>query len=260
MNTAIATRPTSAPVAPDPLVNDMSALTTKPLPDEARNKKRADMFLALVNGMSVETQEEYDEATSELRNLKATWDSMEADRTSFTGPLNTLLDRLNARFQPYLKTLKSAETIIKDKMAGFLTAQQAKAAKAQAEAEEQARVERERIEAQAAALRAQGGSAKARAAAEEQAQALEQAAAVTIAQPVSVAPVSKGAGISTSSSATYELTDMLALVKHIAEKRPDLVVLLKLDEVKTRAMVKMMGTNTDLPGLRVFKKTGITVR
>lgn len=259
MNHAVATRPT-ATVAVDPLVGDLSALTTKPLPDEARNKKRADMFLALVNGMSVETQEEYDEATSEVRNLKTTWDAMEADRTSFTGPLNLLLDRFNARFQPYLKVLKSAEVIIKAKMATFLTSQQRKADEAHAAAEGQAQAERERIEAQAAELRAKGGTAKARAAAEEQAQALEQAAAVTIAQPVSVAPVSKGAGISTSSTATFELTDMLALVKFIAEKRPDLVVLLKLDEVKTRAMVKMMGTNTDVPGLRVFSKTGITVR
>lgn len=246
----------------DTLELEMTTVLARTPPDEARNARRAAMFLSVVTDMTVETQSDYDAATDELRGVKQAWETMEADRLSFTTPLNDVLGRLNARFQPYLKTLKAAEAIIKGKMGAFLALQQRRVNEQHAAAEREAAAQRQQLEAQAAALRAQAQSqgVDERLRTEQQAAALEQSAAVAIAQPVSVAPVSKGVGISTSSTATFELVDMLALVKHIATARPDLVVLLKLDEVKVRAMVKMMGMNTTIPGLRVFERTNLTVR
>lgn len=231
-------------------------------PDEARNAKRAAMYMTLLSDMRVDTQPDYDLANSELRGVKAAWETMEADRLSFTEPLNGVLGKINARFQPYLKTLKAAEGIIKEKMGAYLAAQQRRITDERAAAERAVAAQREQIEAQAAALRAQAQTqdAEARLQTEAQAQALEQTAAVVIAQPATLATVQKGAGISTTSTASYEVIDFLASVKHIANTRPDLIVLLKFDEPKVRAMVKMMGAHTAFPGLRVFEKTGISVR
>lgn len=303
------------------------AAVSKLPPDEARNKRRAEAMLALANSMDVKTQEDYDLAASELRTIIDMHAALDTERKSFTEPLNDVLTKLNAKFQPYLKALRGdgkkdsvhAEGIIKAKMSAFLVEQQRLADVARREAEALAKAERDRLEAEARALRekaeaearetarieaervAKAAAAqkliddaaaelkgKARKAAEEQArvlreaeearqaeanriaaeqaeqrereaQALETTAAVTIAQPAVVA-VQKGRGISTPKTVDFELTSMLELVKHIATARPDLIVLLDLNETKMRALVKMMGMGTDLPGVRVFEKHGITVR
>jgi len=303
------------------------AAVSKTPPDELANKKRADSFLALADQLTIESQDDYEFAAGELRTVKILWDTMEKERTSFTKPLNDVLDKLNARFQPYLKALCGdgkrgtvcAESIIKGKMAVYLEKEAARAREAQRLAEEAAAAERRRLEAEAAAerqraaaaaaeiarqereraeaarkeqarldaLAASAKSAKAReaaaAAAEEQrlrdaaaseaaaaeaehareqaeqrAQAIETTAAVMIA-PVAVAPV-KTAGISAAKPVEFEVVDMLALVQHIATKRPDLVVLLTVETTKLRALVKMMGLKTDMPGVRVFEATQIRVR
>lgn len=133
----------------------------------------------------------------------------------------------------------------------------ARSKKAQREATE--RAEAARLENARRAAEAEARAAEAAQHAEEQAQATELAAAVVIAQPVAV-PVTKAAGIVTTKSFDFEVTDLLALAKHVVEKRPDLVVLLATDAVKIRAHVKTFGENAALPGLRVFVKSGITVR
>jgi septal ring factor EnvC (AmiA/AmiB activator) len=237
-------------------------IVLKPLPDDARSAKRAAMFLALVTDMTVETRDDYDQAVDELRNVKEAWNTMEAERTSWTAPLNTYLDRLNAKFQPYLKTLKSAETIIKDKIAGFLTKEGAHTTELRIAAQTVATATRQDLEAQAEALRAKADTTKNAAARDDllnQAAALEQTAMVVIAQPVPVA-IQAANGITPSKGVGFELVSMLELITHIVNKRPDLVVLLKLDDVKVRAMVKMLGLATDLPGIRVTARTNISVR
>ena len=60
----------------------------------------------------------------------------------------------------------------------------------------------------------------------------------------------KAAGISTSSKVTFQVTDLLALVKHVAEN-PSLINLVAADEVRLRAYVKGLGTACNLPGVRV---------
>lgn len=72
------------------------------------------------------------------------------------------------------------------------------------------------------------------------------------------APV-KAAGVSKSVTYDYELLDMAKLVKHIAEN-PALVGLLMLDSTKTRAYVRSLGANANLPGVRVFTKGTISSR
>lgn len=260
------------------------AAVSKKGPDEQRTKRKADALVELANSMEVKTQADYDLATGELRTIIEFHAELEAERTGFTGPLNAILDKMNARFQPYLKALRgdgkkgsvSAESIIKGKMIAFLGEQERLAADARRKAEADAQAERNRqaeiaaeqrriaeaAEAEAAAARGKKAKAEAEARAEaarRSAAAAETTAAVVIAQPVAVA-VSRGRGISTPKGWDFEVENKLALAEHIVKFRPDLIVLFEVDAEKMRMHVKMQGAATMLPGVRVFEKTGITVR
>jgi len=240
---------------------DIGTALGKPLPTDAANARKANACLTLVESMVVESQMDYDMALDEVKDLKAAWQAMEDDRTSFTVPLNLILDKINGRFQPHLKTLKAAETIIKAKMTGFLDRQAALQAEAVALAEKAAAAERERAQAEAMKLREQAAAMDPESAArvEEQASALEQTAAVVIAQPAFTAP-SRGKGVSTPKTLDYEVEDKLALLKFIVNERPDLVVLVAIDDKPMKGFIKMMGLLTKLPGIKVFPKTGLTIR
>ncbi len=123
-------------------------------------------------------------------------------------------------------------------------------AEATRKAEEAGRLAREREEIAAAESRR-----LAELAAQETAQAAESLRNVAA---VIVAPVAETKvqvkGISTAKTFDFEVTDLLALVKHIAE-HPDHINLLRADDVKLRGLVKSLGLNTKLPGVRVFEKS-----
>ena len=155
--------------------NIFAPIATMVAPDSTRIAKRANSFLRMVESMTVDTEDDYKLAHTELTGIKDAWKAMEADRTGFTSPLNAILDKLNARFQPHLKTLKAAETIIKNKMLGYTAAQEKIAADRRREAEALAAAERQRLEAEARAIQE-------RAEAERQALARAEAERVAAAQ------------------------------------------------------------------------------
>lgn len=296
--------------------NLFSPLASLTPPDESRIQRRAQSFLAMVNSMSVDSDQDYELAAGELKGIKTAWSTMETDRTSFTGPLNKILDALNARFQPHLKTLKAAEQIIKDKMLGYTTAQERIAAEARRKAEALAQAERDRLAAEARAIQ-QAADAEARRVAEIEAQrvavataetarlakiaddaaaagnveaarladeaaakqrkaaaeaeaiaeaertsaqqaaalevaAIQNVAAVIVAPTTTAAPV-KVAGVSMSKSFDYEVEDMVRIIQHIAAN-PEFASLLMLDSTKIRALVRSLGMNTKIDGLRVIEK------
>lgn len=95
-------------------------------------------------------------------------------------------------------------------------------------------------------------------AAQSQAEVMRLTAAVTSAPAVYVAPA-KAAGISSSKTVDFEVTNLHALVKHIAE-HPELINLLMADSTKLRAYVRGLGMNTKLPGVNVFEKRTMSAR
>lgn len=129
------------------------ATVSKKGPDEARTARKAQALVALAESMEVKTQEDYDLAIGELRTIVAFHAELEEERVGFTGPLNALLTKMNARFQPYLKALRgdgkkdtvSAESIIKGKCNAFLAEQQRKADEERRRAEAVAAAERKRL-------------------------------------------------------------------------------------------------------------------
>lgn len=141
------------------------------------------------------------------------------------------------------------------------------AAKAQAQAQAAAEAAQAAGDAQAAAAaqreaQAQAQTAQLAQAATQRAQA-EAATATTTAQlvvaaPV-VAPVAKTAGISTAKKLDFEVVDLHALVKHIAQ-HPELLSLLSPDSVRLRAYVRGLGTACALPGVRVVETAVMSAR
>lgn len=297
-------------------------------PDEAKNKAKADALVKLAQGIQIHSPEDYEFAANELRGIIAFHGALEEERVGFTQPLNDVLRKLNARFQPYLKALRgdgtkgcvSAESIIKDKLSAYTDEQERIAAEARRKAEQEAQAERDRIAAEAEAVRkkaeeerlaaeraeqkrlaeaaaaqkalddaaASARSAKARKEAaekaeaqrienerlaaeqaeqrrlasekaEQEASALETTAAVITAQPVA-APVVRVTGISKRTVIDCEVTDKAALMNHILTVRPDLLELVTFDDAKLKAIARIAGTRTAIPGLRVFDKASLAVR
>lgn len=119
------------------------------------------------------------------------------------------------------------------------------ARKAQADAEAAAQAQ---ALAQAATQRAQAQAAQAATAAQ-----------IVTAPVVHIAPPPKAAGISTSSKLDFEVTNLLALVQHIAA-HPELIALLRTDEVRLRGYVKGLGAACSLPGVRVVSMQTMSAR
>jgi colicin import membrane protein len=254
--------------------------------------QRAQRALANAKDFTVDSQELLDAAGDDLRAVKTLAAQVEEQRTSITVPLNTALKAVNDLFRPAKTYLDEAERVLKGAMVTYTDEQARIAREARQRAEEEARKERERLDAErreqerlarvaaeqaaaaqreaaeatargdaaaaAAAEEAQRKASAAAAAAEAQAQAAEVTAAV-VAVPPAAEPARKVAGISTSKTVDFEVNDLHALVKHIAE-HPELLTLVTADAVKLRAYVRSMGLNTKLPGVRVFDKTVMAAR
>ncbi|MCU0776028.1 MAG: hypothetical protein MUC74_16590, partial [Ideonella sp.] len=231
----------------------------------------------------------YQMAVDELQAVKRRQKELEGQRTGIVGPLNTAVKAINALFAGPMQLLEQAEQILKTRMLSYQELQAAAAEAARREAEARAEAERRRIEAEAAeaARIAAEHAAAAKAAAAQgdmQAAAVSQAAAeraaaeaqtaVDTAQMVVAAPVMapavtpvKARGISTSSKLDFEVQDLAKLVAFIATgdgdkplARPDLLGLVVADSVKLRAMVKALGAQANLPGVRVFEAKVMSAR
>ena len=260
----------------DTILAPVAALT---LPDAAALTGRAQQALAFIDGFVVDSDETFALAGDELKAIKARANALEEQRTGITGPINKALKAINDLFRGPAQLLERAEAALKGKMLTYQQAQEAKAAELRRQAEEAARAERRRLEEEAAARQREAeaqaaAAAAAQAAGDAQAAQLataaaqraqsEAAAAATVAQvltapvlPVAAAP--KVSGISTSTRLDFEVVDLHALVRHIAE-HPELLNLVLADTVRLRNYVKGLGTACKLPGVRVFEQRGMSAR
>lgn len=244
----------------------IAALT---LPDSGALTDRARAQLAFIEEFQVDSPEQYQLAAEELQAIKRRAAAHEAQRTGITGPINKALAAINALFKPPADLLAQGEAILKRKMLAWTNEQERLAAEERARAEAVAAAERRRLEEEAAAAtreaQAQAAAAAAAAAAgDQQAAALAQAAvqraqaeaatAATTAQlvtaPITTIAPTKVAGISTRDKIDFEVTNLVDLIKHIAA-HPELISLVRADEVKLRAYVKSLGTACNLPGVKV---------
>lgn len=258
--------------------NILAPVAALTLPDPAGLTNKAQNVLSFVQAYEINDDESYGFAAEELTSIKTRLNQLEKQRTAITGPLNAATKAVNDLFRGPTALLTTAESGIKSKMLGWQAKVEAAAAEERRKAEAAAAAERQRLEADAAArqaeAQAQAQAAQAAAAAgDAQAAALAQAAsqraqdeataAATTAQvitaPVAQIVAPKATGISTSTKVDFEVSDLLALVKHVAE-HPELLSLLVADSVKLRAYVRGLGMNCKLPGVRVFENKVMSAR
>lgn len=218
-------------------------------------------------------------ASDDLKCIKAQQKEVEERRTSITGPLNQAVAAVNNLFRPPKEYLEKAEYAIKRAMVTWTTEQERLAAEARAKAEAEASAERERLAALEraqveAARKAQAEAEAAASAGDEQAAAAamaaahaaqEQAAATALtAQVVTVAPLIgspvKVSGISGRVTYSAEVTDLLQLVKAVAEGKAPLECI--------QADVKFLGAQARafkkpgqlFPGVKIIAERGIAAR
>lgn len=259
--------------------NILAPVAALSLPDAARLTDVAGKALSFIKAFEITCAEDYAMAADELKAIKAKANTLEDQRTSITGPINKALKAINDLFRGPAALLEEAERTLKGKMLAWDQEQRRIAEEARRKAEAEAAAERQRLadeaaarqrdaEAQAAAAAKAKAEGDAQAAALAQAQAeraqAEAAAAANTAQMVVAAPVAapepaKVKGISTATKIDFEVVDMHALVKHIAE-RPELLALVRADDVKLRAYVRGLGVSCNLPGVRVFEQHTLSAR
>lgn len=258
--------------------NILAPIAALSLPDSAALSGRAQQALGFIQSMTIDSAETYGFAADELMAIKARANALEDQRTAITGPINKALKAINDLFRGPADLLGQGEKILKGKMLAWDQEQARIQAEARRKAEEIAAAERHKLEAEAAERQreaeAQAEAARrATAAGDAQAAALAQAnaqraqseaqAAASTAQMV-VAPVlmvapTKVSGISTSKKLDFKVTDLHALIKHVAE-HPELINLVTEDNVKLRAYVKGVGLACKLPGVHVFEDSVISAR
>lgn len=207
--------------------------------------------LALVNDFEISDAATFEIAADELKGIKSKAAQLDEQRKAITGPLDAAKKAVMDLFRGPTELLGQAEGILKGKMLTYQQAEQRKAEEARLQAERIAREQREKLEAEARELAAQGRTGEA-------------AVKETVAQMVVAAPVAAPAppavnGISTSTTVDFEVTDLHALVKHIAA-HPELINLITADGVKIRAYVRGLGMATNLPGVSVFQKQTLASR
>lgn len=272
--------------------NILAPVAALTLPDAAGLTSRAQQALAFIEEFEVDSAETYALAGDELKAIKARANALEQQRTGITGPINSALRAINDLFRGPAGLLERAEAVLKGKMLTYQQQEEAKAEALRRQAEEAARIERQRLEAQAlerqreaqaqaaaaAAAQAAGDmqAAQLAAANAQRAQAEAQSAA-SVAQVLTapVLPVVSAApkvvGVSTSTRIDFDVTSLRLLVAYIvtgkvytegdpALAHPELLGLIKVDEVRLRAYVKGLGKACNLPGVRVFEQRGMSAR
>ncbi len=229
-------------------MSDLSVTVAQP--DGAALSKSAASALELVEAFEVTDEPTYEIAADELKSIKAKAAALDDQRKAITRPLDEAKRAVMDLFRAPLATLERAEGILKGKLLGYQQVQAHKAAEARQEAERAAQVERDRLAAEAEQLRAEGRAGEA--------MVKTQVAQMIVATPLQGAPATpKVAGLATTKAIDFEVTDLLALVQHVAQ-RPELLALLSVDSVKLRAYVRGLGLACNLPGVAVFEKTGLS--
>ncbi len=190
-------------------------------------------------------------AGDDLKAVKALAKQIENKRTSITKPLNQALREVNALFRPAKNWLKDAEGLIKYKLSKFQREQDRIARELQAKADEEARKERIRLEKKAADAELVKEP--------ERAEVLREQAEIHEA-PVIVSTAPKLEGIATRKTWKAEVTDKLLFVKHVAEKRNDLLGLIEINQSALNAQARSLKDGLDIPGIEAVIEETIVAR
>lgn len=229
--------------------NEMNV--TVQTPDQAVMTKSAHGALQMVSDFEIVDAPTFELAADELKAIKSRANDLDTKRKAITKPLDDAKKAVMELFRGPLDVLGRAESLLKNKMLDYQREEERKANEARIKAEKAAQEERERLAAEAEKLRAEGKSGEAA--------VKEQVADMVVAAPAAVPEPTKVAGLATRTSVEFEITDLHALVQHIAAN-PELLGLVQENATKVRAYVRGLGMSCKLPGVRVFEKQSLASR
>lgn len=211
---------------------------------------QAQRALAKAADFNIDSDEMLGAAGDDLRAVKSLQKRVEATRTSIIGPLSQASRAINDLFRPSAQFLEQAEGKLKGAMLAYTTEQERKAETSRRMAPAQAHPQAEAVDQAADQVTAQPA---------DHASADAQATAAALSVPVAVPAPARVKGISTSRLMDFEITNLHALVCHVAQ-HPELTSLLVPDSVKLRAELRATERNAKLPGVRVFEKRSMSAR
>lgn len=195
-------------------------------------------------------------AADELVSIKSKQKDLDEQRKAFTRPLDAKKKEIMELFDPAVSLLKDAETVLKKAIGDWNeTERQRLALERKAQQDE---LKRQQVEAEKAAQKAREEAAEAAKAGDEAragelivaASAKEaEAEAVQFAALPQVAHA-KLPGVSERKDWDFEITDPAAIPREY----------LAVDESKIRRVVKALGAESNITGIRVFQKPVVSVR
>lgn len=229
--------------------------------------------LEQVRAFAVTTAEDSQFLTEVLTEAKTAAKGLEDTRTSFVKPFNDTVKAINAEFGTVIGVLTQIENTGKASIAAWTRAENERIRQEQIKRDAAAAAERQRLADEAAAATAAAAQVEAKAmenpdtpqadAALQQAQDLRQTAAVaqveamnTHAAPVQAARI-RGASVRENWQA--ELVDIGALIKYLVD-HPEYQNLLVLDSTVARNLVRVQKGNCQIPGLRVWDASTVSIR
>lgn len=207
--------------------------------------------LTLAGSLSIKTVEQYTACADDLKRIKGMQKDVEAKRVSLAANIDAAKKEVQDLFKPAQNWLDDAEKAIKAAMISFQQEQEKQRQLDEARSAQTARKEQEDLLA-----RAENHEGKGRV--EVAAVLQEQAASVTAAPVVTQAPM-KVAGISTKTTYSAEVTDLMELVKAVAAGTVPLVVL-QADMKVLNAQAKALKDHLKYPGVKVVSTSGIAAR
>lgn len=227
--------------------------------------EKASRLLAVAKAYKITSPVMYTAAADDLKAIKAQAKTIEEARTSITVPLNAALKSVNDLFRAPAQFCVEAENTLKVAMTSYTVEEQRKERELQAIRDAAAAAERNRLADEAAAAQklaneaAAAGDSAAAEALQAQADASTNVIDLISSTPAVVTQRTKVAGISMVERWSSEVTDLIALVKAVADGTAPLEAL----EANSKFLdnqARALKANMKYAGVRAVMANSISAR
>lgn len=249
-------------------------------------QQQADRFLTMVDAYTIDSTESLQDAANDRNDINDRHKAIEDQRKFLKEPSLEQGRRIDGFFKPVLETLIRARDTLGRKITDYTEAERRKQEQAEREAREQAereaaaqralaakaeaesKAKADALRRQAEDLRAAGKAGQAakmeskaestEAAGQQKAAEISLQAEMTATAPVVVQEAPKAAGIGISYDYSAEVTDIALFVRHVVEKRPDLMALVEIKQAALNRQATSLREALNLPGVKLVKKPRVS--
>jgi len=216
-------------------------------------KQSTDLVLRANQTGDIVTAEHYEAAVNIGKALREMKKGIEAFFSPLKSKAYASWKEICGTENKILDPLKTAQGALDRKIGAYLQAQEQERLKREQEAREAAlKAEQDRLLAEASHLSETGQQ-------EQAEQVLEQAVKVEAPPVVLPSSVPKITGTSSRTNWKFQVTDLMALVKAVADGKVPIGAI-KADDVFLGQMARAMKQNMKWPGVKVYAETGVSMR